>query len=174
MMGFGSMVTTTRERDADSGAPDGDLGPKQSVLSFVVGRGTRFAVASEHVAEVVDTGPVTPLPRAAGHVEGIAQVGGRPVPVLNLAPLFALPPELPDDAPEEAPRLLVVAAGGMEVALLVRSVIVEEVVFSTPDNDRIAYGDQLRPHVRGQTQTRRGVAVLLDLRGVLEAARVRD
>jgi chemotaxis signal transduction protein len=142
------------------------------VLSFVVGTGTRVAVDARLVEEVVDVGPLTPLPRSPRHVDGLAQVRGRPVPVLDLARFFALRGEI--DAIDETPRLVVVRASAMEVALVARSVLVDDVAPDAIRRSGIAYGERLRPHVRAETPTRRGYAVLLDLPGVLAAARVRE
>jgi chemotaxis signal transduction protein len=153
---------------------DDDPVPPESVLSFVVAGRTRLAIDARFVAEVVDAGPLTPLPRAPVHIDGLAQVRGRPVPVLNLARFFALRSEPAAEQHEDALRLVVVRAGAMEVALLGRSVLVEDVAPESIRRTAIAYGERLRPHVRAEARTRRGFAVLLDLPGVLAAARVRD
>jgi purine-binding chemotaxis protein CheW len=142
-----------------------------TVLSFLVGARTRVALRSTWVREVLAPHALTPMPGAPSHVCGIAQIGGRPVPVVDLGPFFSLAtPTSADD--NDMPRLLLVHGGTMEVALVGRSVLVEDLPIERDDEERSMFGARLRPHVRGRVQTRRGVAVMLDLPGVLEAARV--
>jgi chemotaxis signal transduction protein len=143
----------------------------ETVLTFVVGADTRLAVESRWVTEVADAGPITPLPRAPEHVKGIGQVRGRPIVVVDLGRFLDLP-EHPAGGHGEALRFVMVRTHTMEVALACRSVLFEEVE-PQHGSARMAYGDRLRPHVRAEATTRRGPAVVLDLLGVLEAARVR-
>jgi hypothetical protein len=144
-----------------------------SVVSFVVGEHARLAVEAHAVTEVVEAGAWSVLPRAPEHVLGLAQVRGRPVPVVDLARFFGLQTGTRTDV-DLAPRLVVVVAGSMEVALLGHSLVVQDVAGHGVAGDALGYGARLRPHVLGQLRTSRGLAVLIDLPAVLEAARVRD
>src|SRR5690606_20705674 len=55
----------------------------------------RYALPSSDVQEVVRAVAVVPLPKAPPVVEGIIDVRGRVVPVLDLRARFGLPPRVP-------------------------------------------------------------------------------
>lgn len=50
-----------------------------------------FGFPAEAVAQVLEPVPVTPLPFVDAHIEGLADLGGRVVPQIDLATLFGLP-----------------------------------------------------------------------------------
>lgn len=62
------------------------------VLSFEIG-GQRYALASSVVRELVRAIAVVPLPKAPGIVEGVIDVRGSLVPVLDVRARFRLPPK---------------------------------------------------------------------------------
>jgi len=68
--------------------------------------GAWFAVATELVVEVAEAAPVTRLPFAPPHVEGIAGIGGRILPLVTLTGYAALGL----DRRQPAPLLVVVRA----------------------------------------------------------------
>jgi len=87
------------------------------VLVFMVG-GVRCAVPLDEVREVVRAVAITPLPTAPPIVEGIIDVRGRLVPVLDLRGRLGLPA-----APLRAEQKLVIAdAGERRVAVRVDAV----------------------------------------------------
>ena len=144
-----------------------------TILSFALTTRTRVALPSRWVQEVLSPHALTPMPGAPSHVSGIAQIGGRPVPVVDLVPFFGLGDgDVPAD--DEMPRLVLVHSGAMEVALVGRSVLVEDLDVDEHEVREQMFGERLRPHVQGRVKTRRGVAIVLDLPSVLEAARVRS
>lgn len=78
-------------------------------ISFQVGEG-RFAIGLPAVIQVLPFENVTPVPLAPQFVEGIINLGGEVVPVINLRTRFSLPPLSP------GPRHRVIIArraGGM-------------------------------------------------------------
>jgi purine-binding chemotaxis protein CheW len=87
------------------------------VLVFVVG-GSRCAVPLGHVVEVVRAVAITPLPTAPPIVEGVIDVRGAVVPVVDVRARLGLPAE--PVQPEQ--RLILVQAGEREVALRVDEV----------------------------------------------------
>jgi purine-binding chemotaxis protein CheW len=87
------------------------------VLVFIVG-GVRCALPLGDVREVVRAVAVTPLPTAPAIVEGVIDVRGRIVPVLDLRGRLGLPA-----APVRAEQKLVIAeAGERRVAIRVDTV----------------------------------------------------
>jgi purine-binding chemotaxis protein CheW len=86
-------------------------------LSFQVGDG-RFAVGLLSVSQVLRFENVTAVPLAPQFVEGIINLAGEVVPVINLRARLALPPVEPD--PRH--RVLIAERGGRRYGLLVDKV----------------------------------------------------
>jgi purine-binding chemotaxis protein CheW len=75
-----------------------------------------YAVAVEHVQEVVRLGLLTPMPGAAASVLGIFNLRGGIVPVFDLAQLLGVPATGPRH------RVLIAEANGRRVGLAVDEV----------------------------------------------------
>ncbi len=84
------------------------------VLVFEIG-GQRYALPAADVREIVRAVAITPLPRAPAIVEGVINLRGTIVPVLDLRSRFRLPAK----ALEPADHLIVARAGERLVALRV-------------------------------------------------------
>jgi purine-binding chemotaxis protein CheW len=84
------------------------------LLVFEVG-GQRFGLPAADVRELLRAVTLTPLPRAPAIVEGVINVRGVLVPVLDIRGRFRLPPK----PPEPTDHLIVARAGGRLVALRV-------------------------------------------------------
>lgn len=84
------------------------------VLVFEVG-GQRYALRSIEVRELVRCVTVSPLPRAPAIIEGIINVRGAVVPVLDLRTRFRLPPK----PAAHTDHLILASAGPRLVALRV-------------------------------------------------------
>lgn len=121
------MTTTERQRPAGAG----------DVLVFTVG-GSRCAVPLAHVQEVARAVAITPLPTAPPIVEGVIDVRGMVVPVVDLRARLDLPPA--PVRPEQ--RLIIVRAGERTVALRVDDVdwVSRVRSSSVAEPDRIARG----------------------------------
>jgi purine-binding chemotaxis protein CheW len=89
-------------------------GPYLDVVVFEVG-GQRYGLPAADVREVVHAVPPVPLPRAPAVVEGVINLRGRVVPVLDVRARFRLPAK----AVEHTDHLLVAQAGERLVALRV-------------------------------------------------------
>ncbi|MDP3910841.1 MAG: chemotaxis protein CheW [Gemmatimonadales bacterium] len=86
----------------------------QQLLTFDVDR-SRFALPARLLREVVRAVAIAPLPKAPPIVEGVINVRGAVVPVLDIRQRFGLPPA--PVSPEQ--HLLIAQAGGRVVALRV-------------------------------------------------------
>jgi purine-binding chemotaxis protein CheW len=84
------------------------------VLTFEVG-GRRYGLPAADVRELLRAVAVVPLPGAPPIVEGVINVRGRIVPVLDVRARLRLPPK----PVEPADHLIVARAGGRLVALRV-------------------------------------------------------
>ncbi|MCU0308865.1 MAG: chemotaxis protein CheW [Thermoleophilia bacterium] len=76
-----------------------------------------YGLPIEHVQEIIRYAPPRPLPEAPPGIEGVIDLRGRIVPVVDLKARFGLPPDRP-----ETSRIVVV-----EVADSVIGVVVDEV-----------------------------------------------
>lgn len=75
-----------------------------------------FGVQAGDVREVVIKGYVTPMPLSASHVQGIAQVHGRLVPVVDMA--YMVTGLGRGESAAMLPRMVIVAEGELEVAIV--------------------------------------------------------
>ena len=92
----------------------GPGGPTHEVLVFELG-GQRYGLPTLDVRELVRAVTITPLPNAPAFVEGVVDVRGRILPVLDIRARFRLPakPLDPDD------HFIVASAGPRGVILRV-------------------------------------------------------
>jgi purine-binding chemotaxis protein CheW len=88
--------------------------PPLEVLVFEVG-GRRYGLPAADVRELIRAVAVVPLPGAPPLVEGVINVRGRVVPVLDVRARLGLPAK----PPEPADHLIVARAGERPVALRV-------------------------------------------------------
>ncbi len=84
------------------------------ILVFEVS-GRRYGLPVADVRELLRAVSVTPLPQAPAIVEGVINVRGTLVPVLDIRARFRLPPS----PPRHTDHLIVARAGGRPVALRV-------------------------------------------------------
>ncbi len=59
--------------------------------------GQQYAVRIEQIQEIVILDQITPTPQVAGHVEGVSNLRGEIIPIINLRMLLGLPSK-PADA----------------------------------------------------------------------------
>jgi len=72
--------------------------PSDSTQILTVGIGSEiFAIPAELVREILDVGPVTPVPTAPAFAGNLINVRGRVVPLANLRLRFGLPPVPPTE-----------------------------------------------------------------------------
>lgn len=74
-----------------------------------------FAVNIYQVREVLKMVPVTPLPQAAHFIEGVINLRGEVIPVVDLRKRF----ELPEKERSGQTRIIIVEIGGDKVGLIV-------------------------------------------------------
>lgn len=70
----------------------------QQLVAFKIGR-ANYAIAIQNIQEIVRIQAVTRLPNAPEHVDGVINLRGTVVPVLNLHQLFGIPKK---DATEDS------------------------------------------------------------------------
>ncbi len=88
---------------------------REEYLTFLLGS-EEYAVAIEHVHEVLQAPPITEVPRAPGHVLGVVTVRGEVIAVLDPRRRLGLPPSSPGDGQR---KVVIVDAGEGSCGLLV-------------------------------------------------------
>lgn len=106
------------------------------VVVFEIG-GTLYALDIQLAREIVEMMPITPVPRAPSHIEGIINLRGEITNIINLNKIL----NLPERENEETQKIIVLmpdASGGSNVGIIVdnvRSVIqVDEDNIESMDN----------------------------------------
>ena len=125
----------------------------------------RYAFPIQSVREIVVLGAVTPVPRTAEYVAGVANLRGTIIPVIDLRRLFGLPAEA---APR---RTVVLAVGDRTMGCSVDAVdqvvrLADEAVQPAPKT----LADGAPPYVRGFARHGEGILVILDADELLEPA----
>jgi chemotaxis signal transduction protein len=114
----------------------------------------RVGLELAHVVEVIQVGPVHPVPSREPAVRGVADVHGRIVPVVHLGALLGA-----DDCPATAGGLVVVVSmGGRRICLEIddAEVVVREPALPVPSGSTL-------PWAIGVAQYSDGLVPLLDL-----------
>ena len=112
-----ALLTTSEvggpTRTPTSDARSADAGPRfREVLVFEVG-GQTYGLPTADVLELVRAVAITPLPRAPAVIEGVVNVRGRVLPVLDVRVRFRLPAK-----PLDPSDLFIVAAAGPRGVIL--------------------------------------------------------
>jgi purine-binding chemotaxis protein CheW len=137
----------------------GEAADAQEILVFTLDD-VRFGVRTEDVVEIFRAVWITPLPGAPQVVEGVIDVRGRLVPVLDLRRRFGLParPLLPDD------HMVLVRAAGRSRALRVdRATDIAAVLQA----DIVPAGHLEIAHLTGVVRRADGLILLADLAAFL-------
>jgi len=114
------LARRARELLADdaSGADPG----RELLLCCRSGGGERFGIPYRFLDEVLYARGLRPVPGTPAHIAGIISLRGELPAVLDIDPLFGLPPQTPDpDSP-----VLMLRADGVRAGLLLREVGGEE------------------------------------------------
>lgn len=125
-----------------------------------------YGVDISRVREIIRPPAITAVPRAAWHIEGVINLRGRVIPVVNLRRRFGLP----EAARERASRIVVVEVSGHIVGMAVDAV---SEVLHIPSGAVEAPGATLASaetsHLRGIAKLNDSLVILLDLDRVIEA-----
>lgn len=127
-----------------------------------------YAFPAEHVVQVVQMVAISPLPGAPPVVEGVVNVRGTVVPVLDLRGRLGLPAR----PLEPAQNLIILAVDGRQAAVRVDAA---EDVVAIPDStikgmDELSdagSGASSTRHVTGIAATDDGTMIIYDLAGFL-------
>jgi purine-binding chemotaxis protein CheW len=129
------------------------------IVVFALG-GERYGLEIATVFEIIRQQPITAVPQAPASVEGVINLRGRIIPVVDLRGRFGLPPA----AASSSSRVVVCDANGLRVGLIVDAVsevlmIPDSAIEPTP---AIAVGGNTE-YVRGVAKLGEQMIILLDL-----------
>lgn len=144
---------------------------KQAVgkhLIFQLGT-EEFAISVMNVKEIMKMQPITVVPQTPSHVQGVINLRGKIVPVINLRRKFGI-----EERPDTDLTCIVVvrmqADGGEQPVGIVVDGVVEVLTFNAEDiEDSPDFGlDGVMPYVRGMAKVKGKVKIVLDINKVLQ------
>jgi purine-binding chemotaxis protein CheW len=128
--------------------------------------GESYGVDIGHVQEIIRPPAITVVPRAPEYVEGVINLRGRVIPVINLRTRFGLPGTETD----RASRIVVMEVGGQTVGAAVDAV---SEVLRIPESIVEPPGATLSgpetAHLRGIAKLEDRLVILLDLNRILNS-----
>jgi purine-binding chemotaxis protein CheW len=134
-------------------------------VGFQLG-GTDYAIPILSIREIILMRPITRIPQVPSYIEGLINLRGLVIPVLNLRTRFGMPcREFDEDT-----RVIVATLGEKMVGCIVDAVT--QVMRIAPDRIQPApqaISQAIRRHVSGLAQLDDRLLVLLDLDRLLEA-----
>lgn len=156
-------------RRAPSGAndrsPDDDGRAPRQFVGFQLD-GTDYAIPIMTIREIILMRPITRIPQVPAYIEGLINLRGLVIPVLNLRTRFGLPPR---DFDEET-RTIVASVGDKTVGCVVDAVT--QVMRISADQIQpapAAMSAATRRFLSGLAKVDERLLVLLDLESLLES-----
>jgi purine-binding chemotaxis protein CheW len=144
-------------------------GPTRQLVVFRMAD-TEFGVDIRHVREVIRVPEMTRMPRTPSFVEGVINLRGRILPVLDLKKRFSLPPV--EATPDT--RVMIVEWRGQVIGFLVDRVHevlrVPAASVSKPTDMILAVAGQ---YLEGIVEARERLLILLDLDRILDQEEIR-
>lgn len=134
---------------------------------------TWIAIPALSAAEIVAEQTPLPLPRAPAHIPGIVNLRGQAIPLLDLVRFLNLPVSGAESS-QIAGRIVVVGEADMRVGLPCAQVLGVVAVGEYEQRDAQISLGLLLQYATGEVETPAGVATIVDIAGVLGAARVRE
>lgn len=126
-----------------------------------------FRLSKEHygidimaVEEIIRMVDITPVPRAPAFIEGIINMRGRVIPIVDLKKKLAIAGE---KNTAEASRIIVTNSGGKNIGFIVDQVeevlrINEDMIDKAPGTSRA-----IDNYISGVAKTQRGMVIILDV-----------
>ena len=124
-----------------------------------------YAIAITKIQEIILMTPITRLPQAPPHIEGLINLRGSVIPIVNLRKRFGLPPRAPDDET----RIVVVNVHNKTVGCVVDSVtrvmrINRDQIQPPPSG----VGGATSQYLAGLARRDDGLLLLLDIDGLIQ------
>jgi purine-binding chemotaxis protein CheW len=113
-------VEETTGKDVAKAATKAEVGANEyelQLVTFLLGQ-EEYGIPIASIQEIDRLSKITQTPKAPKFVEGVTNLRGEVIPVLNTRTLFALEPKVADDRT----RVIIVELGGVKTGLVVDSV----------------------------------------------------
>jgi CheW-like domain. len=133
----------------------------EKVVEFAIGD-EGFALPVDHVVEILRPGAITPIPRSHPFIEGITEIRGEVLPVIDLACALGLEGRRDDDA-----RFIVCEFGKDRVIFHVDRVVQLTEVISSEEPGNL---DEYR-YLEAVLKTKNRMLLLLNYEKLLERIR---
>ncbi|HLT17893.1 MAG TPA: chemotaxis protein CheW [Thermomicrobiales bacterium] len=140
---------------------------------YVVARlgGQQYGIGISDVNQIIRAVEPTPIPGLHGEIEGIINLRGRIIPVIDLRPKLGLPM----GEPTRDSRIVVVNIQGHDIGLYVDAVsevlAIDEAVVEAPDNLVLDFD---ATHLRGIAKLEDRLILLLELASALDVADIAE
>lgn len=140
------------------------------VVAFRIGRET-FGLPISTVREIVRVPEITSMPNAPDYIEGVINLRGRIIPVVDLRKRFG------DKSPERSKknRIVVVEVGRRSIGLIVHSA--SEVLRIPPSDieqlDKVFHDKEVN-YITGVGKLKGRLVILLDLNQILQNVELRS
>jgi len=133
------------------------------ILSFLIGK-QEFAISVDSVEMVIEKTDITPVPKSRAFIEGVMNLRGRIVPVIDLTKLMSI------DTGEvkDFENVLIVKMQGTEVGFFVNEVR-EVITMNESEVDTDARSDQYDTKVKGIVQKGKRLILFLDIDEIMIA-----
>jgi purine-binding chemotaxis protein CheW len=143
---------------------------EEQVVVFEIA-GESYGVDIARVQEIIRPPAITAVPRAPQYVEGVVNLRGRVIPVINLRNRFGL-----DDVERDrSSRIVVLEISGQTIGVAVDAV---SEVLRVPQDVIEAPGATLTgpqtAHLRGIAKLEERLVILLDLDKIIDAAEAHE
>ena len=110
-------IRSGNESAKDQGLALGHSASTHQFVGFRLG-GEDYAIAITKIQEIIVMKPITRIPQVPGVIEGLINLRGSVIPIVNLRMLFALPPRAFDDET----RTIIVNVGDRTIGYIVDEV----------------------------------------------------
>ena len=128
----------------------------EQFVVFLLGN-EEYAISVDQVREIVCYAGATKLPNEPDYIEGIINLRGRTIPVVNLAQRFDLLQEKVENR-----RVIIVESLGMEVGVVVNEVT-EVLLFDDSDIEPVPAIYQGNNFIRGIGNLKNRLLIILDI-----------
>lgn len=135
----------------------------EEILSFQIGK-QEFAFNVASVELVIEKTEITPIPKSRNYIEGVMNLRGRIVPVVDLTQLI----HIETDGKKDFENVLIVKHQGSEVGFFVNEVR-EVINIKEKDIDTGARTDQLDQKVRGIVKKGKRLILFMDIDEIMKA-----
>jgi purine-binding chemotaxis protein CheW len=129
--------------------------------------GETYAADVDHVREIIRPAPMSPVPRAPAFIEGMLNLRGKVVPVVDFRRLMGFPPQ----EPSKRTRILIVEFNHQLVGAIVDGVSQVTPLASASDEPPAHIVSRIdTAYLKGVAPLGEQIAILLDLDRVLDDA----